>query len=103
LQKEKKAGEAQVVAVVVAVVILLWAHLSVNGEVRPRFGNMDNYSGIGSAIYQYISSGNNGHISIQHSVPNPHNKLNKIHIYLGGSSYEPGALTSSEFTDNMAL
>ena len=101
MQKEKKAGEVE--AQVVAVVILLWACLTAKEEVRPRFGNMDNYSGIDLAIYQYISSGNNGHISIQHSVPNPHNKLNKIRNYAKGSSYVHGALTSSEFTENMAL
>ena len=82
MQKEKKAGEveAQVVAVVVAVVLLLLACLTAKEEVRPRFGNMDNYSGIDLAIYQYISSGNNGHILIQHNVPYPHNKLDTFRI-----------------------
>ena len=70
---------------VVVVVLLLLAHLSVNGEVRHRFDNKGNSSGIGSAIYQYISSGNNGHILIRHNVPYLRNKLNKIHICSKGS------------------
>jgi hypothetical protein len=79
LQKEKKAGEVEAQAA--AVVLLLLAHyLSAKEEVIPRFGNMDNYSGIDLAIYQYISSGNNGHISIQHSVPYLRNKLDTFRI-----------------------
>ena len=90
-------------AQVVAVVILLWACLTAKEEARPRFDNMDNSYGIDLAIYQYISSGNNGHISIQHSVPYPHNKLDTFRICAKGSSCELEALTSSEFTENMAL
>ena len=87
----------------VAVVLLLLACLSAKEEATHHFGNMDNSSGNLSAIYQYISSGNNGHISIQHNVAYPHNKLDTFRICAKGSSYVHGALTSSEFTENMAL
>jgi hypothetical protein len=90
--------------VAVAVVLLLLAHyLSAKEEATHHFGNMDNSSGNLSAICQYISSGNNGHILIQHNVPYRRNKLDTFRICLKGSSYVHGALTSSEFTENMAL
>jgi len=89
--------------VAVVVVLLLWAHLSVNGEARPLTDNRGNSSGIDLAIYQYISSGNNGHISIQHSVPYLRNKLDTFRICAEDSSCEHAIVTSSEFTDNMAL
>jgi hypothetical protein len=67
--------------VAVAVVLLLLAHyLSAKEEATHHFGNMDNSSGNLSAIYQYISSGNNGHILIQHNVPYPHSKLDTFRI-----------------------
>ena len=85
-------------------VLLLLAHyLSAKEEATHHFGNMDNSSGNLSAIYQYISSGNNGHILIQHNVPYLRNKLDTFRICEEGSSYVHGALTSSEFTENMAL
>lgn len=67
-------------------VLLLLAHyLSAKEEATHHFGNMDNSSGNLSAIYQYISSGNNGHISIQHNVAYPHNKLDTFRICSKGS------------------
>ena len=68
------------VAQVVAVVLLLLACLTAKEEARPRFDNMDNSYGIDLAIYQYISSGNNGHILIQHNVPYLRNKLDTFRI-----------------------
>ena len=68
------------VAQVVAVVLLLLACLTAKEEARPRFDNMDNSYGIDLAICQYISSGNNGHILIQHNVPYLRNKLDTFRI-----------------------
>jgi hypothetical protein len=92
-----------VLEVAVAVVLLLLACLTAKVEARHHFGNMDSSSDIGSAKYQYISSGNNVHILIQHNVPCLQNKLDTFRICAKGSSYVHGALTSSEFTENMAL
>ena len=77
----------------VAVVLLLLACLTAKVEATHHFGNMDNSSGIDLAIYQYISSGNNGHILIQHNVPYLRNKLDTFRICAEDSWYELGALT----------
>jgi hypothetical protein len=69
-----------VLEVAVAVVLLLLACLTAKVEATHHFGNMDNSSGNLSAICQYISSGNNGHILIQHNVPYLRNKLDTFRI-----------------------